>query len=196
MYIYVCYCLFISFCYAILSYCLLILFSYAICHMPYSLTVLLSYCLLILFYLHIHTHTGGHTTHMIHSSESEDLASLSALLISMFQEADDDGNGSLTFDEFQNLMEQVDLGITPQELRFVISEADENDNGVVVSVILFFIFFTFFIFIFIFIYFLYYILHIFFFNYLFIYSLSDYIVKGLRGVRAPSGGPHPVLPRS
>jgi Ca2+-binding EF-hand superfamily protein len=39
--------------------------------------------------------------------------------------------GSLTFDEFQTLMEQVELGISPQELRFVISEADENENGVV-----------------------------------------------------------------
>ncbi|RYG67165.1 hypothetical protein EON64_08070 [archaeon] len=39
--------------------------------------------------------------------------------------------GSLTFDEFQLLMEQVELGISPQELRFVISEADENENGVV-----------------------------------------------------------------
>lgn len=28
-------------------------------------------------------------------------------------------------------MEQVELGISPQELRFVISEADENENGVV-----------------------------------------------------------------
>ena len=40
-------------------------------------------------------------------------------------------SGSLTFDEFQQLMEQVELGISPQELRFVISEADENENGVV-----------------------------------------------------------------
>lgn len=39
--------------------------------------------------------------------------------------------GSLTFDEFQALMEQVELGISSQELRFVISEADENENGVV-----------------------------------------------------------------
>ncbi|KAJ1403074.1 hypothetical protein B484DRAFT_302166, partial [Ochromonadaceae sp. CCMP2298] len=46
-------------------------------------------------------------------------------------EADDDDSGSLTFDEFQVLMEQVELGISPQELRFVISEADENENGVV-----------------------------------------------------------------
>ncbi|KAJ1421685.1 hypothetical protein B484DRAFT_421138, partial [Ochromonadaceae sp. CCMP2298] len=74
---------------------------------------------------------SGQSSLAIHSSENGDLASLSALLITMFQEADNDGSGSLTFDEFQVLMEQVELGISPQELRFVISEADENENGVV-----------------------------------------------------------------
>ena len=28
-------------------------------------------------------------------------------------------------------MQRVDLGISPQEMRFVISEADENEDGVV-----------------------------------------------------------------
>ncbi len=37
----------------------------------------------------------------------------------------------MTFDEFQTLLEKVELGISPQEMRFVISEADENENGVV-----------------------------------------------------------------
>ena len=56
---------------------------------------------------HTHTHTQHNTTH-----------SLSLIA------------GSLTFNEFQALMEQVELGISSQELRFVISEADENENGV------------------------------------------------------------------
>eukprot|EP01032_Pedospumella_encystans_P029673 gene29673-33504_t len=74
---------------------------------------------------------AGNSNNLIHGSENEDLGTLSALLINMFKEADDDNSGSLTFDEFQQLMEQVELGISPQELRFVISEADENENGVV-----------------------------------------------------------------
>lgn len=95
---------------------------------------------------------GGHSSQIVHSTDSEDLQSLSTLLINMFKEADEDGSGkfnitqpilqlseiyictslgSLTFDEFQALMEQVELGISSQELRFVISEADENENGVV-----------------------------------------------------------------
>jgi Ca2+-binding EF-hand superfamily protein len=39
--------------------------------------------------------------------------------------------GYLTFDQFQQLMEKINLGISSQELRFVISEADENENGVI-----------------------------------------------------------------
>jgi molybdopterin converting factor small subunit len=74
---------------------------------------------------------GGQSSQIIHSTDNEDLQSLSTMLINMFKEADDDGSGSLTFDEFQKLMEQVELGISAQELRFVISEADENENGVV-----------------------------------------------------------------
>jgi Ca2+-binding EF-hand superfamily protein len=95
--------------------------------------------------------TLGQSSQIMHTSDNEDLQSLSTMLINMFKEADDDGSGkkrifvlplffflnsccfigSLTFDEFQKLMEQVELGISPQELRFVISEADENENGVV-----------------------------------------------------------------
>jgi Ca2+-binding EF-hand superfamily protein len=74
---------------------------------------------------------GGQSSQIMHSTDNEDLQSLSTMLINMFKEADDDGSGSLTFDEFQKLMEQVELGISAQELRFVISEADENENGVV-----------------------------------------------------------------
>jgi hypothetical protein len=40
---------------------------------------------------------GGHSSNIIHGAEEEDLASLSALLINMFQDADDDGSGALFF---------------------------------------------------------------------------------------------------
>ena len=48
---------------------------------------------------------------MLQSGNNDDLSSLRTLLISMFKEADDDGNGYLTFDEFEDLMDKVDLGM-------------------------------------------------------------------------------------
>ena len=67
---------------------------------------------------------------LIQSGNNDDLSSLRTLLLSMFREADDDGNGYLTYDEFEMLMEKVELGISHSELRKVIQEADENENGV------------------------------------------------------------------
>ena len=64
-------------------------------------------------------------------ADGGDLVSLRALLIQMFKEADDDGNGYLTYDEFESLMEKVELGIKTSDLRYVIQGADENENGVV-----------------------------------------------------------------
>lgn len=60
---------------------------------------------------------------------TEDLQSLRGMLVTMFQEADTENNGYLTYDEFQLLMERIEVGISAQELRFVIAEADENENG-------------------------------------------------------------------
>jgi Ca2+-binding EF-hand superfamily protein len=65
----------------------------------------------------------------IKPSTTEDLQSLRSMLVTMFQEVDTESNGYLTYDEFQLLMERIDVGITSQELRFVIAEADENENG-------------------------------------------------------------------
>ena len=65
------------------------------------------------------------------ASAIENVSHLRSLLTNMFHEADSDQSGSLSFDEFHALMEKIDLGITSQELRFVISEADENADGVV-----------------------------------------------------------------
>jgi Ca2+-binding EF-hand superfamily protein len=64
-------------------------------------------------------------------ADGGDLVSLRSLLVNMFKDADDDGNGYLTYDEFEVLMEKVELGIDSSDLRYVIQEADENENGVV-----------------------------------------------------------------
>jgi hypothetical protein len=53
---------------------------------------------------------AGHHSQIMHSLENENLSSLSSLLINMFKEADTNEVGSLTFDQFQALMEQVELG--------------------------------------------------------------------------------------
>ncbi|EGB04454.1 hypothetical protein AURANDRAFT_9494, partial [Aureococcus anophagefferens] len=53
---------------------------------------------------------------------------LQELLLKMFQESDDNGNGSLSYDEFYQLMEDADLGLNHSELQLLMSEADENDD--------------------------------------------------------------------
>ena len=37
----------------------------------------------------------------------------------------------MTFDEFQNLLSKLELGISHNELGLLINDADENQNGVV-----------------------------------------------------------------
>ena len=63
------------------------------------------------------------------SIPQDDAQALRTMLMSMFQEADEDKNGYLTYEEYQTLMNLIDVGISPQELRFVIAEADDNENG-------------------------------------------------------------------
>lgn len=60
---------------------------------------------------------------------NEDLQALRTVLTNMFKEADKENRGYLSFDEFQSLMSKINLGISPEELRFVVSEADEDENG-------------------------------------------------------------------
>ncbi len=67
-----------------------------------------------------------HTT-----TKSEDSHALRSMLINMFREADKDQKGYLTYEEFHTLMQGNELGITKQELKFVVSEADENDDGLI-----------------------------------------------------------------
>lgn len=65
----------------------------------------------------------------INSIPQDDAQALRTMLMSMFQEADEDKNGYLTYEEYQTLMNLIEVGISPQELRFVIAEADDNENG-------------------------------------------------------------------
>ena len=74
--------------------------------------------------------SSTNSSSILHSAGS-DLSSVKELLITLFKEADDDKNGYLTYDEFETLMEKVELGISKTDLRYVIQEADENENGVV-----------------------------------------------------------------
>lgn len=62
---------------------------------------------------------------------TEDFHNLRNRLTTMFAEADLENRGYLTYGEFEDLMQKIDIGISAQELRFVIQEADENENGFV-----------------------------------------------------------------
>ncbi|CAM9731190.1 unnamed protein product [Scytosiphon promiscuus] len=51
----------------------------------------------------------------------------------LFQEADTDGNGTLSRTEFQQVLEMfgTDIGLTTNHVLKIMSEADENDDGVI-----------------------------------------------------------------
>lgn len=56
---------------------------------------------------------------------------LEKLLIDLFQEADQDGNGVLDRKEFEGLMQTAALGLSKLELDLLLAEADENaDNQI------------------------------------------------------------------
>jgi Ca2+-binding EF-hand superfamily protein len=58
-------------------------------------------------------------------------ADLEALMASIFKENDADGNGVLDRKEFKACLKSADLGLTKKEINMLLSEADENDDGVV-----------------------------------------------------------------
>ncbi|GMH75896.1 hypothetical protein TrLO_g14911 [Triparma laevis f. longispina] len=62
---------------------------------------------------------------------AQDMLELSELLSGLFMEADQSGTGSLKYEEFIRCMEKADLGIEAHELRLVMAEADDNDDGVI-----------------------------------------------------------------
>lgn len=74
--------------------------------------------------------SGSHAQ-IIHEDADDNLDDLRNLLIKLFKESDLDCSGFLAFDEFEDLLAKIEVGITGQELRYVIAEADDNGNGVV-----------------------------------------------------------------
>ena len=65
----------------------------------------------------------------IATQDWDDAFDLQEILVKMFKEADDDGSGCLSYEEFFTLMEEADLGINKAELRLLMAEADEDDDG-------------------------------------------------------------------
>jgi len=61
----------------------------------------------------------------------EDSIDLEQLLISLFKEADKDGNGTLDHDEFATLMATASLGLSQQEVKMLLAEVDEDNNGII-----------------------------------------------------------------
>ena len=58
-----------------------------------------------------------------------DPVELESMLIEMFKEADQDGNGTLDMAEFAKLMATANLGLSKTELDMLLAEADENTDG-------------------------------------------------------------------
>lgn len=58
-----------------------------------------------------------------------DPVELEAMLVDMFKEADQDGNGTLDMAEFAKLMATANLGLSKAELDMLLAEADENTDG-------------------------------------------------------------------
>ena len=52
-------------------------------------------------------------------------------VLDMFLAADDDGNGYLDRKEFKRVLKEADLGLTKKDIRNVMAECDENDDGVI-----------------------------------------------------------------
>ena len=52
-------------------------------------------------------------------------------LAGLFQEADDNGNGSLDRQEFASVLQNGRLGLASQIVDRVLAEADENEDGVI-----------------------------------------------------------------
>ena len=58
-----------------------------------------------------------------------DVVDLENLLIELFKEADTDNSGTLDPAEFAGLMATAQLGLSKQELKFLLADADENSDG-------------------------------------------------------------------
>jgi len=67
------------------------------------------------------------------SDDEPDLAGeqMQEMILDMFLRADDDGNGYLDRGEFKRVLQESDLGLSKKDIRNVMAECDENDDGVI-----------------------------------------------------------------
>eukprot|EP01047_Picozoa_sp_COSAG01_P090047 COSAG01_NODE_21990_length_877_cov_0.775064_1_plen_119_part_10 len=67
------------------------------------------------------------------SDEEPNLAGeeMQEMILDMFLRADDDGNGYLDRGEFKRVLQDSDLGLSKKDIRNVMAECDENDDGVI-----------------------------------------------------------------
>lgn len=65
----------------------------------------------------------------VSKSDWDDAHDLQEMLLTCFHEADVNGNGTLSQDEFKMLLEDSELGLSAAELELLVSEADENDDA-------------------------------------------------------------------
>merc|ERR1712159_230699 len=54
---------------------------------------------------------------------------LQEFLLKIFEEADQDGSGTLSYKEFKEVIQTSKLSFSKQEIRRMLMEADENEDG-------------------------------------------------------------------
>merc|ERR1712159_739268 len=54
---------------------------------------------------------------------------LQEFLLKIFEEADQDGSGTLSYKEFKEVIQTSKLNFTKNEIRRMLMEADENEDG-------------------------------------------------------------------
>lgn len=69
-------------------------------------------------------------THRVTTTTTEeDLYAMRSLFHNLFQQADRDHSGSLSFLEVQSIVERINVGLSPQEISLIIAAADVDASG-------------------------------------------------------------------
>jgi hypothetical protein len=69
-------------------------------------------------------------THRVTATTTdEDMYAMRSLFHNLFQQADTDGSGSLSFVEIQSIVERINVGLSPQEISLIIAAADVDASG-------------------------------------------------------------------
>ena len=69
-------------------------------------------------------------THRVTTTTTEeDLYAMRSLFHNLFQQADKDHSGSLSFLEIQTIVEKINVGLSPQEISLIIAAADVDASG-------------------------------------------------------------------